>query len=661
MKTISIKLAIKNILMFSCLLVVIISSAQVKNDTLQRTATIGIDVNGNLISVRPETPPLQQIAGAPTAFYTYYWEFDDGSYSMEKEPKHTYKNKGEYDVKLWATNHYDTGKPPTTRPKKVAVNNITEDFNDETSMNTDLDLRINRDPIPDEEMVVVMSYKNTKSYVTGGKLFLYFNEKQFRADNFELSDTRTYHGERKIQDGFALNTILNTGDDTYYASAKNELIKIRTKAIDTVERNNLPLTLEESKAYYKNSEQFEFDSMEPNEERNIFFTLKTTPEMLKDTSAIITVRSIYVPDNNSGNHKVKDLEMEIVTSHDPNKMSSNASLLNYRFVRFKTFKFKIKFQNNGEGPARTIRLETDIPEMFDKQTIEVVDQYPACPICPENQVVAYSCLDTTFTEKQAIFTYKNIYLPGSQQKNVKEYDSTKGFVKYRIKLKKDFHKKKTKSRTAIIFDKNEPIITNYATTRFMPGISLGAKAGYSITPGLDKSKEYFAGVTISPFKSYRGYLQAELFASFGSYEESKNFTEQTVVGDFINSYDISENSEIKTFTGYLVPVSYRYNLNNYLAIGGGAQLRLNVSQKTTTESAGEYSLIIPSEGTTIRDETQDTFVKTESDCDCYTMNTGVFVGFNVGAARIGPSVGARYIYYFGEENQQIQFYGIWKF
>ena len=146
--------------------------------------------------------------------------------------------------------------------------------------------------------------------------------------------------------------------------------------------------------------------------------------------------------------------MEIVTSHDPNKMSSNATFLNYRLVRFKTPKFKIRFQNNGEGPANTIRLETDIPDMFDKTSITVLDMYPKVKICPKYEV-AYSCLDTTYTEKQAIFTFKNIYLPGSEQKNVKVYDSTKGFVQYNIKFGKDFHKQKTKSRTAIIFDKND--------------------------------------------------------------------------------------------------------------------------------------------------------------------------------------------------------------
>ena len=102
--------------------------------------------------------------------------------------------------------------------------------------------------------------------------------------------------------------------------------------------------------------------MQPGEERNIFRTLKTTPEMIKDTSAIVTLRSIYVPDENFDNHTVKDTEMEIVTSHDPNKMSSNGWLMNYRLVRFKRLKFKVRFQNNGEGPANTIKLAVDTPE-----------------------------------------------------------------------------------------------------------------------------------------------------------------------------------------------------------------------------------------------------------------------------------------------------------
>ncbi len=187
-------------------------------------------------------------------------------------------------------------------------------------------------------------------------------------------------------------------------------------------------------------------------------------------------------------------------------MSTNGLFINYRLVRFKRVKFKTRFQNNGEGPARTIRLETDVPDMYDKTTFKIEGQYPECPICPKNEEVRYSCLDTIITSKQLIFTFKNIYLPGSEQKNVTEKDSTKGFVSYSLKFGEDFHKVKTKSRTAIIFDKNEPIITNYSVTRFNPGISIGAKAGYNYFPKLENATSYFVGATISPFKAYRWSL-----------------------------------------------------------------------------------------------------------------------------------------------------------
>ena len=630
-------------------------------DTLTRTATFGFDILGNKIDFSPEMPPLIQIAGAPKAYYSYFWEFGDGSYSREKNPKHVYENKGDYEVQLWATNHYDNGKTPATRPQKVKVEKITEEYQESASMTDDIELLRNREPIPEEEIVVVMKYKNPKDYITSGKLYLFYNEKQYKANNFELTSTRTYHGEKQRQDLLFASTGKTEEEISLIASTKSEVLHYTKKWADTTEKTNLPLTLEESKGYYKDHTLLEFDGMQPSEERNIFFTLRTTPEMLKDTSAIVTVRSIYVPDATFDNHKVKEMEMEIVTSHDPNKMSSNATLLNYRLVRFKTFKFKTKFQNNGEGPARTIRLETEIPEMFDKSTLEITDLYPECPICPKEEVI-YSCIDTTFTDAKAIFTFKNIYLPGSEQKNVKEYDSTKGFVKYNIKLAKDFHKKKTRSRTAIYFDKNEPIITNYATTRFVPGISIGAKAGYMISPDLDNHREYFAGATISPYKSYRGYVQAELMISANSFDKFKKFSDETATANgFVEIYEIEQLKEHQNISLYLVPASYRYNLNNFLAVGTGLQLKLDLNSEVCEKNTGEYSLFIPQEGIIFRDDTKDftTLETTKTGFD--NFQTGVFVGFNAGIARIGPSAGVRYVYNFNTPNSQIQLYAIWKF
>lgn len=641
------------------------------NDTIPRIAPISYEINGNQVVYGAEMPPLNQIAGAPKAFYTYYWEFGDGNYSFKEKPVHRYASSGTYEAKLWATNNYDNGKPPTSRPKSITVS----DASDEASLDTNspfieddnLILKRNREPIPDQEMILITSYKNTNNYVSNGKLYLFYNDNQFKNDNFILEDTRLHHGEKIISLPIISETLSQNDDHTLLASSTHNVLQNRTLFIqDTTKRKNLPLTLEESKSLYRNYQVIAFNDMQPGEERNIFRTLKTTPEMIKDTSAIVTLRSIYVPDENFDNHTVKDTEMEIVTSHDPNKMSSNGWLMNYRLVRFKRLKFKVRFQNNGEGPANTIKLAVDTPEMFDKSTLKIDGMYPECPICPKEREVNYSCLDTIFKKDKIIFQFNRIYLPGSQQKNVTEIDSTKGYVKYSMKFGKDFHKKKTKSRTAIYFDKNEPIITNYATTRFMPGISIGTKAGYIMVPELDNQKEYFVGATLSPFKSYRGYYQAELMASASSYDELRNF--ETTSIDVNGTESLIRFSEANTFNNisiYAVPGSFRYNFNNFFAMGAGIQLKMDITSKNDQETTGEGFTIIRNNGPTppeiIRNIELDVAETQEIKDDFTNIQTGIFVGMNFGTVRIGPSIGVRYVHNFDRPNSQIQFYGIWKF
>ena len=646
-----------NVLLLIIVFPLFILGQQPITDTITRIATIKANVTNNSVLLTPETPALTQIAGAPKAFYTHYWEMGDGAYSTKPEPKHTYKKKGEYEVKLWATNNYDTGKPPTTRPKKITITSLTDDYQDEASMEEDFTLKRNREPVPEEEIVTILSYKNIKDYTTNGKIYLFYNEHKYKADNFELTETRLHHNEKNVStDAFAYTKNVEN-NNTYLASSNNEITNFRNVEQDSTLKTNLPLTLSEAKSIYKNWRVLEFDNMQPEEERNIFFSLKTTPEMVKDTSAIISVRGIYIPDANYDNHKVKDMEMEIVTSHDPNKMSSNATFMNYRLVRFKTLKYKIKFQNNGEGPANTIRLETDIPDMLDKSTINVLDMYPKCEICPKSEVL-YSCLDTTFTKTQAIFTFKNIYLPGSEQKNVKEYDSTKGFVQYSIKFAKDFHKTKTKSKTAIIFDKNDPIITNYSTTRFLPGISIGAKMGYNSFSDLRNSESYFIGATISPYKSYRLYWQVELLNNFHNYDSNIEVTEEFVDGT--QGFRFFQSTTTETSNKNIdwdVPVLLRYNLNNYIGLGAGVQNTISVSEKST-----QNILIEQFDGDTSEGDPFNTFTETSSTNKSFTnLRTGLLFEATAGFARIGPSIGARYILNFEDDFNYWQFYAIWKF
>lgn len=645
-------------------------------DTTSRKATIIPVQNKNSFTFKSEKPLLNQIAGAPKAFYSHYWEFGDGNFSTKEEPNHTYKEAGDYKVKLWATNNYDSGKTPTTRPQKVKTNDKADASQNEIQlMDDNIVLKRNREPLPDEEFVVILSYKNEKDYVTNGKIYFYYNEKEFKNDNFELVETRNYHNENieEISSDLVYNKDFDINNSAY-ASIEN-IIYSTSKFQDTTIRKNLAFSLEESKQKFKKGKTITFNNMNPNEQRNIFFTLKTTPEMIKDTSAILKVRSIYVPDSNYENHKIKDMEMEIVTSHDPNKMSTNGMFINYRLVRFKRVKFKTRFQNNGEGPATTIRLETDVPDMYDKSTLQIESMYPECPICPKNQEVRYSCLDTIVAQKQIIFTFKNIYLPGSEQKNVTEKDSTKGFVKYSLKFGKDFHKVKTKSKTAIIFDKNDPIITNYSVTRFNPGISIGAKTGYNYFPKLENAKSYFVGATISPYKSYRWYWQSELLFNKLDFDQATltsdlsqvNFNPPIqnpdgTVSDIGYERKITSSQTNRIVTD-IVPVSIRYNVNNFIGLGFGPQFSTTLSStKETSETFQYYRAIQNTTGFVPGEEISQLKRETNSSTkEKAEIQTQLFADVTLGFARIGPSVGIRYYKNFKSDFDSWQFYAIWKF
>ena len=304
--------------------------------------------------------------------------------------------------------------------------------------------------------------------------------------------------------------------------------------------------------------------------------------------------------------------------------------------------------------------------MLDKQTLEVIDMYPKCPICPEEEV-RYSCLDTIISKDQISFQFKNIYLPGTAQKGVYDKDSTKGFVKYSLKFGKDFHKQPSKSQTAIIFDKNEPIITNVSTSRFKPGISIGIKAGYNTFPDLNDSKGYFVGATISPYKSYKKYLQAEVmiateeFADFSKIEAPVgiiDLPDGTIVDSAYKIEDLSKTTSKINID--IVPISFRYNLNGVIGLGIGPQISLDISNKIETESSSEYftyfneqigkPILVGAEG-----------VQKSSTSESFTdIRYGLFGDITIGASRIGPSIGARYIYNFSEPNAQLHFYAIWK-
>lgn len=231
-------------------------------------------------------------------------------------------------------------------------------------------------------------------------------------------------------------------------------------------------------------------------------------------------------------------------------------------------------------------------------------------------------------------------------------------MKYRINFAKNFHKKKTKTKTSIIFDKNDPIITNYATTRFSPGLSVGVRTGYSWFSKLNKAKSYFLGYTISPYKSYKWYWQIENSIQKLEYIPKSKQTEELIQNNTgqIKQLQTTSSSFETQRVSMQIPALIRYNLTNYFSIGGGVQAQFNLYEKTTTWSKTNL-YEGPNTNFLLKSETNNT----EENSKISNLKHAFLIDVTVGAVRIGPSLGFRYHFSEKSEFNYSQVYAIWKF
>lgn len=375
--------------------------------------------------------------------------------------------------------------------------------------------------------------------------------------------------------------------------------------------------------------------------------MHTLPEMVQDTNATVTMTAMMVPDNALAQPEVYELEMAVVNSHDPNRLQLRKHRINYRFMgKKKELTYKIQFQNTGKGPAKRVAIGIAVPRQLNTETIQLKEVSPACIAC-DSAYQSQSCMDTVRTKDSIYFVFRNIYLPGLQQEGVTDPDSTKGFVRYSILFKKKPKKIPFSSSAAIIFDKNEPIYTNRATARFIKGFSPGIIAGYTFSPN---SGDYTLkgplqlGAVLAPFAPDRPYFQVEAFAGLLEKESSgttiiRDKRDTTVNGQV---YLIRGRNELTTTTRQslqLVPLHFRYNLNNWIGVGIGAMAQINIATKTTTESKVYLT------GVQQPDVVTNTVSKTLKDDPQWfaSINAAPFADIQIGKIKSGPAIGLRYL------------------
>jgi len=639
---------------------------------------------GDTTLFAPVLPPLVQMAGAPQGYYEHYWEFGDGAFSFEENPRHVYADTTVREVYYLATGKYDNGKAPKPRKKNAqrvkqkASGAMADAGNAMPAIlphaSAPLGLRAVRNPRSGEELACIFAYANRTPAVQSGTLHLFFNQKEYRQPHFNFKEGRTHYGELETVKSLSWNgppllyngwTGFNPDSDWYAVSLPDR---------------EPEAALSELEAKYKSNVSWRFDGLMPDELRHLFFSLDATEAMLADTNAIITITGLLISDDR---HVVEqyDLEMEIVASHDPNYIAVSHRRTGFRGIRGKDLVYKVHFQNNGEGPASKVEVTCDVPRGLSAAGLQVLDLYPECLLCPDQGAPGWSCLDTSFQDGKVVFTFQNIYLPGTRQEGVNDRDSTKGFIKYRLLPDRKIRKQNMDSRASIVFDKNPPIHTNSATTAFKPGFSPGVMAGWNIFPDSSALNHFALGISVSPFSPYKRFLQAELW--LGLPEErtreeqiteryTRSFTDPLGEPDAITTIDsmirfqqrILETSVLNLG---IVPLEIRKNWSDFFSTGGGILLNLKVNRFETQETGitrtTRRCILFP--GSTQPDcfDPEETQLEdTSSTRQVTTLRAAIFADLHIGFVRKGPALALRPILRFGEKPSfYVSAFAYWKF
>jgi hypothetical protein len=384
--------------------------------------------------------------------------------------------------------------------------------------------------------------------------------------------------------------------------------------------------------------------------------------MIKDTNAVVTIEGLFIPDDPALDVETFALELQIVASHDPNRIMLRKKRLNYRWTgKNRENIYKIQFQNTGKGPAKKVAVTVTIPGMLSATSIELVDMKPKCTWC-DSARVGQSCIDTVITKDSIQFIFNNIYLPGMQQEGVKDPDSTQGYVRYKMRFNRKMKKLPFTSRAAIVFDKNEPVYTNRSVGRFRKGLSPGIIVGYNMNvgdrPAAISPAQYHIGFTLSEFAAYRKYFQFELYLQ--PPKQFENLLSRRTTGDSIlngqvyliehrNTYE-----RIKVLSVEAVPLHFRYNLSSFASVGAGGLVAAEISRETSNRV--EAKLVRPNPRDTLTLENISGTIKEKG----ASFRGALFADLQLGRVRVGPAAGIRFLQYFNPSHRRLVLYLHWK-
>ena len=642
-------------------------------DTFQSNIDI-YEIDG-VFTFKPVLRPLVQIPGGRLPYYKYLWDFGDGHFSTLAEPSHEYSKPGNYEVTLYAVNNYDDGPKPK-RPKKSinnknsnsAIAQLQPNYFEEHFFSSNGIFQIYKlsDAKPGEDIQLVIGV-NTGG--KKGKVYILSNEKIAGLDGFTFANQSNYYQEK-------IDTVIQKDNlRSMWASVKQSTFTktgspdYGIKEVSDFHSSQQAITyFQNLYEAYNSLAAYTIEPLENNRQFSLI-NLDVTENMLIDTNAIVTLTGVFIPEDGYAN--VHQVDIPVVKSHDPNKMSVKPARMSYRLQsKNKTLTYKVQFQNDGEGDAKNVRLEMFLPPEIRKETFHLKSLYPKCDTCATAN--SKGCYQYFIKENGAlVFHFKDIALPGTASKTLTDPDSSKGFILFEVDMeKKKFRNKSFKSYTNIYFDKNPAITTNTSTSRFRqiwsPIITIGTAATFG-TPEENIIKHHFKpgiqlGFGLAPMAPYKKlFWQAEIYTSYYNRQSQTDRMNAKGVISFLENgrevkyeYQAMDSTTNRAYLSIQLPVQIRYNLSSFISIGAGAALRKDFN----TQYGNSISYFYTSAQGTM--DNVYTVENQQVERENSELKINPFFDINFGKVYLGPSLGFRISY---DKNQKTYsgIYGIWRF
>ncbi len=667
---------------FSLLLLLLLSTS-----FLWGQVDIFLDKNGNAVKINP--PEGYRLEGI---------EWGDGTFSdTEKEKNLSQKKLQEITIYLTCNSAEGTNNLLPDQPKsktsiivpasltaaKLPINSSESCCDSDIPADENLVIHNIFKAMPKEELGLQMAYRNTESYATNGILLLCFNEKKekksktpFAANkHFEFVEAHDHFGEMPVTvDNRPISSVESNPFRELWVS-KTSLLK-ETEKSDSKNFRDLLSVLKKEQANYRDFNAWRYTNLAAKEARNFYVILKGTEAMGKDPGRKITIKGYYIPDG--GEPIPFEKTLVINTSHDPNRTTVFPNKLNYRQLdrtsKSKTISYLVEFQNNGTAAATDVYIKMPLSENLDPKSLKILDYYSKKECFPCTAIKNANCLDTIFTQDTLTFHFKGISLPGTKTTKIKKNGKvvekkgedvkkrdTQGFIEFSLTTKhrhkknkagkttkiKVLKKKDFLAQASIIFDQNEPIITNQAESKFKIGLSPGIKFAYN----WDKNKEFtsknaFIGLTLSPYRA-KFYPQIEFLYSLDDFASLEYFTvsAENAAGTSIFYQRIG--------SGKLFHIPLLAKLDNqFMSIGLGVQLEFSFFDLVELIRVDKFPQDInPSEIVELTDINQ---AKTE-------ITSSIIGEISLGKVQKGPSIGVRGMVPPTDlKNYNFQLFAVWK-